>query len=74
MSMIDQHDEYRVFFDRIPEIRLMVRDILLNQVPISEQPDILKKLKILNYALGEWMQQKDTRELHENLSQWRRSI
>jgi hypothetical protein len=43
----------------MPEIGLMVRDILLNPVPISEQPDILKKLKILNYALGEWNDEYD---------------
>lgn len=47
MSGDNQHDEYRAFLDRMPEIGLMVRDILLNPVPISEQPDILKKLKIL---------------------------
>jgi hypothetical protein len=51
MSMDNQHDEYRAFLDRTPEIGLMVRDILLDRVPISEQPDILKKLNILNYAL-----------------------
>jgi hypothetical protein len=48
----NQRHEYRAFFDRMSEIDLMVRDILLNPVPI-EQQDILKKLKILNYALGE---------------------
>ena len=37
----------------------MVRDILLNPVHISEQPDILKKVKILNYALGEWNDECD---------------
>jgi hypothetical protein len=53
----DEYDEYRAFLDRIPQIRLMVRDILLNPAPIAEQPDILKKLNILNYALGEWNDQ-----------------
>jgi hypothetical protein len=47
-------DEYGGFLDMIPQIRLMVRDILLNPAPIAEQPHILKKLMILNYALGEW--------------------
>lgn len=37
----------------------MVRDILLNPAPISEHPDILKKLKILNYVLGEWNDEYD---------------
>jgi hypothetical protein len=32
----------------------MVRDILLDPAAIAEQLDILKKLKVLNYALGEW--------------------
>jgi hypothetical protein len=59
MSMNNQYDEYRAFLDRMFEIRLMVRHILLNPVPISEQPDILKKLKILNYALGEWNDEYD---------------
>jgi hypothetical protein len=54
MDMDNQCDEHRAFLDMIPEIGLMVRDILLNPLPISEQPDILKKLKILNYTLGEW--------------------
>jgi hypothetical protein len=55
----DEYDEYRAFLDRIPQIRLMVRDILLNPLPTSEQPDILKKLNILNYALGEWNDEYD---------------
>jgi hypothetical protein len=38
----------------IPQIRLMVRDILLDPAAIAEQLDILKKLKVLNYALDEW--------------------
>jgi hypothetical protein len=59
MSMVNQHDEHRIFLDRIPEIGLMVRDILLNPVPISEQHDIFKKLMILNYALGEWNDEYD---------------
>jgi hypothetical protein len=37
----------------------MVQDILLNPVPIPEQPDILKKLNILNYVLGEWNDEYD---------------
>jgi hypothetical protein len=37
----------------------MVRDILLNPAPLSEQPDILIKLNILNYALGEWNDEYD---------------
>ncbi len=53
MPVDNQRDECRAFLNRIPEIDLMVRDILLNPIPISEQPNILKKLKILNYALGE---------------------
>jgi hypothetical protein len=52
-------DKHGVFLDRIPQIRLMVQDILLNPAPIAEQPDILKKLNILNYALGEWNDQYD---------------
>ena len=62
MSVDNQHDEYddyRAFLDRIPQIRLMVRDILLNPAPLSEQPDILIKLNILNYALGEWNDEYD---------------
>jgi hypothetical protein len=49
----------RAFLDRMPEIGLMVRDILLNPTPISEQPDIFKKIKILNYALDEWNDEYD---------------
>jgi hypothetical protein len=52
-------DEYGAFLDRISQIRLMVRDILLNPTPISEQPDIFKKIKILNYALDEWNDEYD---------------
>ena len=59
MSRDNQYDEYRAFLDRIPQIRLMVRDILRNPAPISEQRDILKKLKILNYALDEWDDEYD---------------
>jgi hypothetical protein len=59
MSVDNQYGEYRAFLDRMPEIGLMVRDILLNPAPISEQPDILKKLKILNCALGEWNDEYD---------------
>jgi len=59
MSVDNQSDEYGAFFDRMYEIWLMVHDILLNPVPLSEQPGILKKLKILNYALGEWSDQFD---------------
>jgi hypothetical protein len=55
----DNQSKYRAFFDRTSEIGLMVRDILLNPAPISEQPDILKKIKILNYALGEWNDEYD---------------
>jgi hypothetical protein len=64
--MDNQFHEYKAFLERMPEIDLMVQDILLNPVPIAEQPDILKKLNILNYALGEWndaydrMQQQKT--------------
>jgi hypothetical protein len=32
---------------------------LLNPAPIVEQPGILKKLNILNYALGEWNDEYD---------------
>ena len=35
-------DEYGEFLDRIPQIQLMVRDILLNPDPIAEQPDFPK--------------------------------
>jgi hypothetical protein len=43
-NQYDEYDEYRAFLDRIPQIRLMVLEILLNPLPMSEQPDILKKL------------------------------
>lgn len=52
-------DEYEGFLNMIPQIRLMVRDILLNPNPISEQPNIFKKIKILNYALDEWNDEYD---------------
>lgn len=68
MSVDNQYDEHRAFLDMIPQIRLMVRDILLNPVPISEQPDILKKLKILNYAFGEWNDEYDMMQ-HQQLQQ-----
>jgi len=64
MHTDNQRDGYRAFFDRMSEIDLMVRDILLNPVPILEQPDILKKLKILNYALDEWNDEYD--RMHQN--------
>jgi hypothetical protein len=46
-------DEYGAFLNRMHELRLMVRDLILNPAPISEQLNI-RKLKVLNYALGEW--------------------
>ena len=67
MSNYDHYDDTKIVMtsmeifrhDMIPQIRLTVRDILLNPAPIAEQPDILKKLKILNYALGEWNDEYD---------------
>jgi hypothetical protein len=46
-------NEYGAFLNRMHELRLMVRDLILNPAPISEQLNI-RKLKVLNYALGEW--------------------
>jgi hypothetical protein len=37
----DDEDEYGAFLNRIHEIRLMTRDLMLNPAPISEQPNIL---------------------------------
>jgi hypothetical protein len=36
------------------ELRLMIRELMLNPTPILEQPNIVRKLKVLNYALDEW--------------------
>lgn len=47
MSVDIQYDEYRAFLDRIPQIGLMVRDILLNPAPTLKQPD------------GEWNDEYD---------------
>jgi hypothetical protein len=44
-------DEYGTLLNRMHELRLMIRDLMLNPAPLSEEPNILRKLKALNYTL-----------------------
>jgi hypothetical protein len=53
-EQIVQEEEKAAFWDRGCEISLMAKDIFFNAVPMSQQPDIIRKLEVLNYALGEW--------------------
>jgi hypothetical protein len=50
----DDRDEYGAFLNIMRELRLMIRELMLNPTPILEQPNIVRKLKVLNYALDEW--------------------
>ena len=50
--MTTNDDEHDAFMNRMHEIRLMIRDILLNPAPLEEQPDILRKIGILNLKEG----------------------
>jgi hypothetical protein len=50
----DDRDEYGAFLNMMRELRLMIRELMLNPTPILEQPNIVRKLKVLNYALDEW--------------------
>jgi hypothetical protein len=58
----DDDEEYGAFLNRMYELRLMVRDLMLNPMPISEQPNILRKLKVLNYALDGWNDEYEKRD------------
>jgi len=67
----DDDDEYGAFLKKLRELRLMIRELMLNPIPILEQPNIVGKLKVLNYALDEWNdeyarreQQKDKKDDH----------
>jgi hypothetical protein len=43
------------------EIVLMSKAIFSNPTPIREQQDILRKMRILNYAIAEWCDEFDRR-------------
>jgi hypothetical protein len=43
------------------EIILMSKAIFSNPTPIREQQDILRKMRILNYAIAEWCDEFDRR-------------
>ena len=40
----------------------MIRELMLNPIPVLEQPNIVRKLKVLNYALDEWNDEYARRE------------
>jgi hypothetical protein len=58
----DDDDEYGAFLNRMLELRLMIRELMLNPTPILEQLNIVRKLKVLNYALDEWNDEYARRE------------
>jgi hypothetical protein len=60
MSSADD-EEYGAFLNMMHELRLMLRDLISNPVPISDQPNILRKMKILNYAFDEWNDEYEKR-------------
>ena len=58
----DEDDEYGAFLNRMLELRLMIRELMLNPTLILEQLNIVRKLKVLNYALDEWNDEYARRE------------
>ena len=58
----DDEDEYGAFLNRMRELRLMIRELMLNPTPVLEQPNILRKLKVLNYALDGWNDEYEKRD------------
>lgn len=70
---LEEEDERHAFWDA-REIRLMLGDLLTKtRVPLMEQPDVLRKIMILNYALGEWNDDFERRYGHLKLKKKKRS-